>query len=818
MFENLNMRGLTKNANSDNPITVSQTYNLITEGSNITHSWQGDMIKIKRPAGLSNLNSVKFRSFRGEMLPFTRMDLPELKCAVNIHRFDLNSVTVKGESTVYGGEECTGELFNFSKAWTYEESEESQVINNINECIKEANRRIKMIYPYRGFTYVFGDPSFHDIVNKDVCFPRSDAGSGCVGFINDPNGKKFRLYTGETPFSYKEITLTNNLASTENRYITQLYSNHNNSIVFSVYSNYRASDGNYNRAEVILNPGTETETHIKATANNYMYNDALCPPQTEAQGGGVEGASRMMNCIFATVTTDGTTKSEAVLWSPLYTLVSAAFGKMNIVINADTTYNVEIVGLNTWLDNNYTWSQGYPTGPRYDFHPLAFTTRLDNGTLYLYIFGAFPWPNRFYQSDPEHSAGNLVDFYLFRCELNLSNNTSSNFTCIASKTGVDHNMFKLSLMMLYQYGADIGESLIELDGDAIGRSYINFGFKYVVRWKEFRDEEEEPGYPELQYKVINSSLWDYSSDLGELVYLVRCGDSNFQSFTGLQQAFNAGQAPAAIYNNGFTPYTGAEIVDGLHLYRCLWNSGKAVAWFRNVSDEGYIFNWDILNNFNNYTLGGEDDAVRNITEEYTINMKETSDPLTKIYQGYNDYATISPDNIEADYITGSFSISDVLSGSITTPTLILYDDTTNPYTYYQVLFSVRIWTEPYYFDIYNSLTELNDPSQSFYSFDLTPRDAVFNQINTHVLRTLEALITMKYEFNDLILKCSTFPNIDNVVFSINESAYIDFKVMGVDSTVSELIITVEDQEGNKIDRDTLTSLYGALNLSIDWEG
>ena len=40
--------------------------------------------------------------------------------------------------------------------------------------------------------------------------------------------------------------------------------------------------------------------------------------------------------------------------------------------------------------------------------------------------------------------------------------------------------------------------------------------------------------------------------------------------------------------------------------------------------------------------------------------------------------------------------------------------------------------------------------------------------------------------------------------------------MTCSDTLTQLIITLTDQKGEQLDKDSLKAIYGKLNLSIDW--
>lgn len=131
----------------------------------------------------------------------------------------------------------------------------------------------------------------------------------------------------------------------------------------------------------------------------------------------------------------------------------------------------------------------------------------------------------------------------------------------------------------------------------------------------------------------------------------------------------------------------------------------------------------------------------------------------------------------------------------------------------RMLVGVRIYTEPFTFEIStgigwdNSLqTTIGGIKENINFISLSPK----------TLLTLEMLILLQYEFNDVELKVSGFQNTDNIIFHINETSRVRFKEMTCSDTLTQLIITLTDQKGEQLDKDSLKAIYGKLNLSIDW--
>ena len=130
-----------------------------------------------------------------------------------------------------------------------------------------------------------------------------------------------------------------------------------------------------------------------------------------------------------------------------------------------------------------------------------------------------------------------------------------------------------------------------------------------------------------------------------------------------------------------------------------------------------------------------------------------------------------------------------------------------------LLLGIRIYTEPFTFEITTALGWNMTPK---YTIQGITENINFISLSPKTLLTLEMLILLQYEFNDVELKVSGFQNTDNIIFHINETSRVRFKEMTCSDTLTQLIITLTDQKGEQLDKDSLKAIYGKLNLSIDW--
>ena len=118
---------------------------------------------------LSNVKKICFRGFKGELLPFTSIDLPKLRVEVVLTGENVSEATITGKDGIYGKSKyynITNEdgnvLLTFDKAWTYDAEEDNQLLYNIKEAVQEVNRRLKVMYPFKTYYNEYDLSETHD--------------------------------------------------------------------------------------------------------------------------------------------------------------------------------------------------------------------------------------------------------------------------------------------------------------------------------------------------------------------------------------------------------------------------------------------------------------------------------------------------------------------------------------------------------------------------------------------------------------------------------------------------------------------------------
>ena len=202
-----------------------------------------------------------------------------------------------------------------------------------------------------------------------------------------------------------------------------------------------------------------------------------------------------------------------------------------------------------------------------------------------------------------------------------------------------------------------------------------------------------------------------------------------------------------------------------------------------------------------YSNGGLMDVEEQITDIKIIPYNDKGEKIELIKGRGGDMPSINNFNFDSN-ITEEDGI---LTGKIKTNQISFANA--------GLLMGIRIYTEPFTFEI-----------STGFGWNMTPKYTIqgiteninFVSLSPKTLLTLEMLILLQYEFNDVELKVSGFQNTDNIIFHINETSRVRFKEMTCSDTLTQLIITLTDQKGEQLDKDSLKAIYGKLNLSIDW--
>lgn len=202
-----------------------------------------------------------------------------------------------------------------------------------------------------------------------------------------------------------------------------------------------------------------------------------------------------------------------------------------------------------------------------------------------------------------------------------------------------------------------------------------------------------------------------------------------------------------------------------------------------------------------YSNGGLMDVEEQITDIKIIPYNTGNQKIELAHGKGGDMPTINNFNFDSNIIEED----GILTGKIKTNQISFANS--------GLLMGIRIYTEPFTFEITTALGWNMTPK---YTIQGITENINFISLSPKTLLTLEMLILLQYEFNDVELKVSGFQNTDNIIFHINETSRVRFKEMTCSDTLTQLIITLTDQKGEQLDKDSLKAIYGKLNLSIDW--
>lgn len=203
------------------------------------------------------------------------------------------------------------------------------------------------------------------------------------------------------------------------------------------------------------------------------------------------------------------------------------------------------------------------------------------------------------------------------------------------------------------------------------------------------------------------------------------------------------------------------------------------------------------------TTGGISGNALYVSKERLINLRDGA-----YVEGQQTYALANQD---LDYATTPMEkliniIDNGDTNSIIHPQLLFGDDKV-------ANIGIRIYTEPYYFEVFHDDNYYTSPEYSLYPVSDTMKT---HFINSHVYNTIETIILMQYEYNDLMLRVNQFPNNDNVVFSSGDIARVAFKTMDINTTTEFLNCELATNNEDAITKEDLKRIYGKVSVSCDW--
>lgn len=754
----------------DSNLTISCNYNLLNNDNTVR--WNGNEITLIKPYGLSNVKKICFRGFKGDLLPFTSIDLPKFRVEVVLTGYDIDNTALIGVDCEYGEKhkydiDNNGNiLLTFDKAWTYNAEEDNQLIYNIKEAVEEVNRRLCEMFTYRKMDNIYNIPeTWNDNTQQKTYYSDNikpigfNPGSYIVGILPNQGYNKISLmYINNNVESFATYAYP----SRSSRYASVSW---DKQIALSCFE-YGTDPGNdyhtyWGHQSVWVNTasgGAPTYTELVTdrqeghdTQNNYFGMWKHSPSMVIGSVGGITSA----------------------ILSPICGEQKA--GDQNVIIGRHDKKQYFLDFNKNISENNYLNVLACCDAYDKNGNPI-------NNIIYMvcaYIPKGFP-----------------TDSYrvgLFEFDYTtLSQNGNSPTEVMSAKA--ETRMYQWSeyteFMKFMQCGKETYKCYyMDIDGDEsdVGVWFVG---SYMFR------------FGEMDTGLIPLPAWK----LDTYKYLFQNKDNG--NYYALDMADNFGSAENLINKfNQFYIAGGFNIINNNDVHTLnisppyLLKDFSTNAVVGIVQNPGYLeYNTDenMRPTYNKYL---NEDHIKNsvICETvYEINLKSVAK--------YNNADYNMVENIE-----GNATTSD--------PNFFKFDESGNVFTS-QITYegnkalnmSLRIYTDPYYFKFNTPIDYYVNTAESVMHPIVTPR---FSTINKHVLDTVETLILLHYEYNNISLVSAQFPNIDGTIFYINEDSYVDFKTMAINNTADGIRVKLLSNN-EQLSLTELQALYGKLCVAVDW--
>ena len=754
------------NESKSNSLVISSNYDLL-DNDGRTVSWNPDgTVQIKRPAGLSELKKIRFRNFKSYQLPYTSLELPNLKVHIRMTSNGADSAFVEGSDTVFGERDTyeraaknieDNDIVSFTKAWTYDSNYESQIEYNLKECVEECNRRLLERFPHAFWKVVFetGRNEWAHVQYDDYLEVPTSGSYQLVVKRNDIKKAYLLWPTAEhydnlinlpyVPTDRTPAFATVDFGATIIGLWTEQWKNYkwwgemrimyNNGTLdnpnWQLYNYNRWEGGNPNPNMLCFHP---RETPI--TIGKYDGNSCtIISPHLRQELRGNESIFIVAkdNGAYRGFWIDPMVEDGQIACYSLVTIDTwcylLCFRYMNIdgvkyaipqiskfakSLLADSAEN------NPFKLNRPEVTTYYPLNSDYHKWKLDtfWTNKIRHGTAgketYDIVFNGSP-------SDPSDSRIYFVG--TFMCQISGGVLTE----CVES--------------FAYRHRCS---SLL-----ADGALAKGVGGYVSIAYSELTNPDN------YSMMIENGGYWMKGTFFYATSFPILCVSNYNECF--MLGSFYEGMAQEALEDNRFI---GCDLNE-----KNGWNCRQD----------------DTLNLKSNITVGSQ-----------TVNMVASQDGLatTDVNEFFEfQHDTSDPKN----------------------PPKVLIPQLN--YTNGMALnFSMLIETDPFYFAVYTPIEYFTNTNWSLiHAFE----PFIYRQLNEHVLATMETLILQKYEFNDIELVCSTFPNGDGVVFHSNEESQVEFKEMTTDNTQDSINLQLVSG-GEILQLETLKALYGGITVSVDW--
>lgn len=768
MNSNINTSNLIKEqSEGDGNLTISCNYNLLNNDNTVR--WNGDEITLLKPYGLSNVKKICFRGFKGDLLPFTNTDLPKFRVEVVLTGENVGAANIEGVDGIYGEMKDYNiyhregnTLLTFDKAWTYNAEEDNQLIYNIKEAVAEVNRRLKIMYPFKTYYNEFDISETYDnnYINKiyfdnDIIPINNNPGSTVLGWSKSL--KKYVMAHINNSGAYEIVDLKMEIENDRHTIYASMSYNRNICV--------------YVKEKTTSYVGLQhVRINTSAADNEFTYNWDINYNRWE----------------------DHTTRNNIFNFYP--NSPSIVLGNVNNRDSICFSPMISREGEGRYLGLIFYNIDG-PAKSR-SIWCLDFTQRAKKNIVNILAYG-----------DVIDKDGNAIDGLLailaiYR-DMNVPDDnvyTIGYFELNKSEISGDSNNPTVLINPIATKTINASEwtdrhKLMTCGKECYGvvkavdasKTYIWFKGAFVLSYVNY---DIDAFYLSEGYKYDNDNLFMFSDTDNIWALTVFVPPSG--NLTSLIKDI--------ISEEGGVPFivTNKPSLKGVNPPLFIRGSANSI--------KGIISNPETYNTtYPDYSV----DNPKYLNYEHINNALkcETEVELDMNVKGKDlnggDIETL----INKDYvITDSYNFFEFTEeGNIITSQICLTKGAA-------LNMALKITTDPYYFEFTTPIDYYTSQKFSLIHPIVKP---VFNTINEHVLNTVETLILLHYEYNNISLVSAQFPNIDGTIFYINEDSYVDFKTMAINNTSDGVRVKLLSNN-ESLSLTELKALYGKLCVAIDW--
>ena len=774
MNSNINTNNLIKEqSEGDGNLTISCNYNLLNNDNTVR--WNGDEITLLKPYGLSNVKKICFRGFKGDLLPFTNTDLPKFRVEVVLTGENVSEATITGTDGIYGESKyynITNKdgniLLTFDKAWTYNAEEDNQLIYNIKEAVAEVNRRLKVMYPFKTYYNEFDLAETYDnnYINKiyfdtDIIPINNNPGSTVLGWSKSLN--KYVMAHINNSGAYEPVDLKLMADDRVPVYAAMSYSRNICVYVCERQTSYiglqyvrvntSSNDNEFNYSWDLGWNRWEDHTTRNNFFNFYPNSPSIC----------LGTVNNMDSVCFSPMINRSEERSLCIIF---YNINGPAKSRSYWYLDfTQRAYKniVNILAYGDVIDKDGNTIDGL-------LSILAIYRDMYVPDSNVYTIGYF-------EINKSEMSGDVKNPTVLINPVATKNINASEWT----------DRHKLMTCGKECYGVVKAVDAEQSGAVSINKTYVWFKGAYVLSYTNY---DINDFYLSEGYKYDDNTLFmfgDYSKEWCLNDFL----PSGQQYITWISSIISA--KGYAVFN-----VVGKPILKGINPPLFIRGSQNSI--------KGIISNPETYNtDFPDYSVDNPkylnyshiNNALKCETEaELDMNVK------AKDMTG-NDIKLLIDENYAITDSYNFFEFND--DGNIKTAQICLTNGAA-------LNMALKISTDPYYFEFTTPIDYYTSEKFSLIHPIVKP---IFNTINEHVLNTVETLILLHYEYNNISLVSAQFPNIDGTIFYINEDSYVDFKTMAINNTSDGVRVKLLSNN-ESLSLTELKALYGKLCVAIDW--